>query len=123
MDPDEHEGGGLLRVNLPSASATCVSDGNFGEGLLGSFHVVRAPDGGMFVDFFARKAFLYRVLELRDPARLVVDFKPTGEDLNAPLPAESGNTVLLEPSPNALISDPLTVSGYSRNPRQRTPSP
>jgi hypothetical protein len=109
-------GGGLLRVNLPSASATCVSDGTFGEGLLGSFYVVRAPDGGMFLDFFARKAFLYRVLELRDPARLVVDFKPTGEDLNAPLPAESGNTVLLEPSPKALISDPLTASGYSRNP-------
>src|SRR5687767_14904583 len=38
-------GGGLLRVNLPSASATCVSDGTFGEGLLGSFYVVRAPDG------------------------------------------------------------------------------
>lgn len=109
-------GGGLLRVNLPSASATCVSDGTFGEGLLGSFYVVRAPDGGMFLDFFARKAFLYRVLELRDPARLVVDFKPTGEDLNAPLPAESGNTVLLEPSPKAPISDPLTASGYSRNP-------
>ena len=69
----------------------------------------------MFLDFFAREAFLYRVLELRDPARLVVDFKPTGEDLNAPLPTESGNTVLLEPSPKALISDPLTASGYSRN--------
>ena len=48
----------------------------FGDGLLESFHVVRAPDGGMFMDIFARKAFLYRVLELEDPARLVVDFKP-----------------------------------------------
>jgi hypothetical protein len=108
------EGKGLLRVTLPSASATCVSDGEFGDGLLESFHVVRAPEGGMFMDIFAREGFLYRVVELGDPARLVVDFKPKG-DLNAPLPAEGGNTVLVEPRPHASISDPLTVNGYSRN--------
>ena len=108
------KGDGLLRVTLPSVSATCVSDGRFGSGLLGSFYVVRAPEGGMFVDFFAREAFLYRVVELGDPARLVVDFKAKG-DLEAPLPAESGDTVLVEPRPHASISDPLTVNGYSRN--------
>jgi Immunoglobulin-like domain of bacterial spore germination len=108
------EGNGLLRVTLPSASATCVSDGEFGDGLLQSFHVVRAPEGGMFMDIFARDAFLYRVVELGDPARLVVDFKPKG-DLKAPLPAEGGDTVLVEPRPHASISDPLTVNGYSRN--------
>jgi hypothetical protein len=109
------EGNGLLRVTLPSASATCVSDGEFGDGLLESFHVVRAPEGGMFVDIFTREAFLYRVVELGDPARLVVDFKPKG-DLKAPLPAEGGDTVLVEPRPHVSISDPLTVNGYSRNP-------
>jgi Immunoglobulin-like domain of bacterial spore germination len=108
------EGKGLLRVTLPSASATCVSDGEFGDGLLEGFHVVRAPEGGMFMDIFAREAFLYRVVELGDAARLVVDFKPKG-DLKAPLPAESGDTVLVEPRPHASISDPLTVNGYSRN--------
>jgi Immunoglobulin-like domain of bacterial spore germination len=108
------EGKGLLRVTLPSASATCVSDGEFGDGLLEGFHVVRAPEGGMFMDIFARQAFLYRVVELGDPARLVVDFEPKG-DLKAPLPAEGGNTVLVEPRPHASISDPLTVNGYSRN--------
>ena len=107
------EGKGLLRVILPSASATCVSDGEFGDGLLESFHVVRAPEGGMFMDIFAREAFLYRVVELGDP-RLVVDFKAKG-DLEAPLPAESGDTVLVEPRPHASISDPLTVNGYSRS--------
>ena len=112
MDPG---GDGLLRVNLPSASATCVSGGAFGDGLLDNFHVVRAPEGGMFVDFFARKAFLYRVVGLEDPARLVVDFKPTGAGLKAPLPAEGADTVLVEPRPETRISDPLTVSGYSRN--------
>jgi hypothetical protein len=108
------EGKGLLRVTLPSASATCVSDGEFGDGLLESFHVVRAPEGGMFMDIFTRETFLYRVVELEDPARLVVDFEPKG-DLKAPLPAEGGDTVLVEPRPHASISDPLTVNGYSRN--------
>jgi hypothetical protein len=108
------EGEGLLRLTLPSASATGVSHGRFGDGLLESFHVVRAPEGGMFVDFFAREAFLYRVLEIEDPGRLVVDFKPKGGDLKVPLPAEGGDTVLVEPRPHASISDPLTVSGYSR---------
>ena len=109
------EGNGLLRLTLPSSSATRVSDGEFGDGLLESFHVVRAPEGGMFMDIFTREAFLYRVVELGDPARLVVDFKPKG-DLEAPLPAEGGDTVLVEPRPSAKISDTLTVSGYSRNP-------
>ena len=110
------EGDGLLRVDLPSAMTTCVSGGKFGEGLLGSFHVVRAPDGGMFVDFFTRQPFRYRVLQMQDPARLVVDFEPAGGNLNEPPPAQGGNTVLVEPRPNSSVSDPLTVSGYSRNP-------
>jgi hypothetical protein len=101
------EGKGLLRVTLPSASATCVSDGEFGDGLL-------APEGGMFMDIFTRETFLYRVVELEDPARLVVDFEPK-RDLKAPLPAEGGETVLVEPRSHASISDPLTVNGYSRN--------
>jgi hypothetical protein len=108
------EGNGLLRVTLPSASATCVSDGRFGGRLLESFHVVRPPEGGMFMDIFTRKAFLYRVVELGDPARLVVDFEPKG-GLKASPPAVGGDTVLVEPRPNASISDPLTVNGYSRN--------
>ena len=84
---------------------------------------MRAPDGGMLVDFFARKPFRYRVLGLQDPARLVVDFEPAGEDLNAPPPAQGGDTVLVEPRPNSVISDPLTVSGYPATPRPRTPLP
>jgi hypothetical protein len=110
------EGDGLLRVNLPSAMTTYVSGGKFGEALLGSFHVVRSPDGGMFVDFFARQPFRYRVLQIQDPARLVVDFEPAAENLDEPPPAQGGNTLLLEPRPNSIVSDPLTVSGYSRNP-------
>jgi len=112
---DSPEDDGLLRVNLTSANATSVSDGGFGDGLLESFHVVRAPEGGMFVDVLARKAFRYRVLELTEPARLVMDFRPAGARPKEPPPAEGGETVLVEPRAGTRISDPLTVSGYSRN--------
>ena len=107
--------GGLLRLTLPSVSRTDVSDGRLGDALLDGFYVVRAPEGGVFVDVFARKAFAYRVLELSDPARLVVDFRPTGSPLKARPPAVGGDTVLVEPRAGAGIRDPLTVSGYSRN--------
>src|SRR5215212_1189949 len=109
------EADGLLRISLPSASATRVSDGGFSGGLLEDFYIVQAPEGGMFVDFFARKSFLYRVLELEDPARLVVDFEPVGGETKVSPFGKSENTVLVEPRQHARISDPLTVSGYSRN--------
>ena len=112
---DSPEGDRLLRVNLPSANATVVSDGGFGDGLLRNFHVVRAPEGGMFVDVLAREDFRYRVLELTGPARLVVDLQPTGARPKEPPPARGGETVLVEPRSGARVSDPLTVSGYSRN--------
>ena len=108
-------GDGLLRVILPSISRAAVSDGTFGDGLLDRYYVVRAPEGGMFVDVFARKPFAYRVLGLSEPARLVVDFKPAGSPLKARPPAVGGDTVLVEPRAGARIGDPLTVCGYSRN--------
>ena len=109
------EADGFLRVSLPSASATRVSDGGFSGGLLEDFYIVHAPEGGMFVDFFARESFLYRVLELEDPARLVVDFEPVGEEKKVSPLGKSDDTVLVEPRQHARISDPLTVSGYTRN--------
>lgn len=107
-------GGGLLRLTFPSASATGVSDGALGDALLDGFYVVRAPEGGMFVDVLARKAFSYRVIELRNPARLAVDFKPSGEPLESKPPAVGGKTVLVEPRAGDRVRSPLTVSGYSR---------
>ena len=109
-------GDGVLRVTFPSISATDVSGGTFGGPLLKDFHVVRAPEGGMFVDIFAESAFTYRVMELSNPARLVVDFKPSDASLDFPLPAEAANTVLTQPRSGARVGGSLMVSGYSRNP-------
>ncbi len=105
---------GLLRVTLPSVNHTAVSEGALGDALLEGFYVVRAPDGGMFVDVLGTKAFVYRVMELPDPARLVVDLRPDGASLDTP-PAVGGDTVLIEPRAGDRIGDPLTVGGYSRN--------
>ncbi len=109
------EGDGLLRVSLPSVVSTSVSDGSLGDGFLEGFHVVRAPDGGVFVDILSSEAFTYRILDLADPARLVVDFKSSGAETRIPPPEEGGNTVVTAPRPGERISNPLTVSGYSRN--------
>jgi hypothetical protein len=45
----------------------------------------------------------------------VVDFEPARTSLKKPRPESGGNTVLVEPRPGTRVSDPLTVSGYSRN--------
>ena len=45
-----------------------------------------------------------------------MDFKPSEADLDLPLPAESGNTILVEPRRGSRLSSSLTLSGYSRNP-------
>lgn len=112
-------GDGRLKLSFPSVRNTAVSDGSLegaGAELLDSFYVVRGPDGGMFVDFFAERAFYYRVIELSNPSRVAVDFKPSGSDLAIPLPVREGNTVLTEPRRGNAITSPVTVSGYSRNP-------
>ena len=109
-------GDGVLRVTVPSVSTTRVSGGALSGPLLKDFHVVHAPEGGMFVDVFAESAFTYRVIELLNPARIVVDFKPSERDLDLPLPAESANTVLVEPRRGTRVDGSLTLSGYSRNP-------
>ncbi|CAN5122748.1 hypothetical protein BH24ACT16_BH24ACT16_11350 [soil metagenome] len=112
-------GDGRLKMTFPSVRNTAVSDGSLegaGAELLKSFYVVRSPDGGMFVDFFAERAFYYRVVELPDPSRIAIDFASAGSELAIPLPVREGNTVLTQPRQGAGITSPMTVSGYSRNP-------
>jgi hypothetical protein len=108
------KGDGLLRVTLPSITATGVSGGRFGDDLLKSFYVVRAPEGGMFVDVFARRAFPYRVLELSDPAQPVVDFRPSGSPSRRRCEGWRQHSARGARA-GAWIDPSLTVSGYSRD--------
>jgi len=108
-------GEGYARITFPGIDATSETDGTFGGFILDNFYVVRAPDGGMFVDVFATGAFRYRVIELSDPGRLVLDYRPTNADLRFPIPAQAEKTVLFEPRQGEGVISPLRVRGYSRN--------
>jgi hypothetical protein len=108
-------GEGYVRITFPDIDATSETDGIFGGSILDNFYVVRAPGGGMFVDVFATGAFRYRVMELSNPGRLVLDYHPTSVDLSFPIPARAKKTVLFEPRQGEAITSPLRVSGYSRN--------
>jgi hypothetical protein len=110
------EGEGYVRIALPDVEVTLDSDGGFGGSILDNFYVVRAPGGGLFVDLYATGAFQYRVTELSDPGRLVVDFRPASVDLSYPIPVQAQRTVVFAPRPTEVTTSPLAVSGYSRNP-------
>ena len=102
------------RITFPGIDVTSQTE-LFGGSILDNFYVVRAPAGGMFVDVFTTGAFQYRVMELSNPGRLVLDYHPTNGDLSFPLPARAEKTVLFEPRQGEVITSPLRVSGYSRN--------
>ncbi len=108
-------GEGYARITFPDVEATTISDGSLGGSILDNFYVVRAPGGGMFVDLLATGAFQYRVTELSDPGRLAIDYRPASVELGFPLPARAERTVLFEPRVGEAVTDPLRVSGYSRN--------
>jgi hypothetical protein len=110
------EGEGYARITFPDTEVTLDSDGGFGGSILNNFYVVRAPGGGLFVDLYAMGAFQYRVMELSEPGRLVVDFSPASVDLSFPIPVQAQRTVVFEPRTREAITSPLEVSGYSRNP-------
>ena len=110
------EGEGYARITFPDVQVTLDSDGGFGGSILDNFYVVRAPGVGLFVDLYATGAFQYRVTELSDPGRLVIDFRPASVDLSFPMPVQAQRTVVFEPRAREAITSPLEVSGYSRNP-------
>ena len=110
------EGEGYARITFPDVAVTLDSDGGFGGSILDNFYVVRAPGGGLFLDLYASGAFQYRVTELSDPGRLIVDYRPASVDLGFPIPVQAQRTVVFEPRAREAVTSPLEVSGYSRNP-------
>ena len=109
-------GEGVLRIHLPTVTETAFTDAQ----LVGEYiwftqvFVVRAPDRSLFVDVFIPAAYQFRVQELRDPLRLVIDVVPGGTETYI-LPATTKDTVLIAPRPGATVQGTLTVSGYSRH--------
>lgn len=107
-------GEGYSRISFPGLKDTSVTDGSFGGSIMDDYYVVRAPEGGFFMDLFAKGAFQYRVFALSDPGRLVVDYRPASVNLSYPLPVRSEKVVVMQPRKGEKITSPLRVSGYSR---------
>ena len=105
---------GVLRIHLPTVVATAFTDGELAGALLTQVFVVRATNRSLFVDVFIPASFRYRVLELSDPLRLVIDVAAEGTAAFT-LPAADKSTVLISPRAGATIQGTLTVSGYSRH--------
>ena len=104
------EGNGLLRVTLPSASATCVSDGEIRRWVAREFPR-RAPRGE-HVHGHLRARFLYRVVELETPH--ASSSTSSRRDLKAPLPRRAATrssssharTPISDPNGKRLLSTP-----------------
>lgn len=109
------DGEGYARITFPGVDATSTSDGVLGGAILENFYVVRAPEGGLFLDIYATGAFQYRVMEFAEPGRLIMDYRPASVELSFLLPAQAQKTVLFEPRAGEAVTSPLKVSGYSRN--------
>jgi hypothetical protein len=106
---------GVVRVMLPGvaraeADATDARiDGPLGH----AAYVVSRLDGeGVYVDLHLGDAAEVHVMELRDPARVVVDLRPGGGPI--PPPAVTNVRVVVIQPRSGPASYPLTVTGYSR---------
>ncbi|BBL79628.1 hypothetical protein RxyAA322_14820 [Rubrobacter xylanophilus] len=108
-------GEGYSRISLPDIETARQTGGDFGGQIMADYYVVRNPQGGFFVDVFATGPFRYRLLELQNPGRLVLDYAPAGGSLARPLPVRGERNVVMEPRPGQAVSGTLVVSGYSRN--------
>jgi hypothetical protein len=105
---------GVLRVHLPTTQATAFTDAALAGALLTRVFVVRTVDGSLFVDVFIPSSFRYRVLQLGNPVRLVIDVAADGSETYA-LPAVSKLTVLVSPRAGATVQSPISINGYSRH--------
>jgi len=112
------EGDSSLRVEFPGVSETEVAQGDLPGELMDSFYVSRRPAGeaGYLLEVLSPGAFSYRVTELRDPARLILDYRQEDSAFVLPQPATSERVVLLQPREGVIVGRDLLVSGYSRDP-------
>ena len=119
MVPGEAVRGGYVRVRLPGVSSTEIAGEDFVGSVVDGLYVIRDPGGGLFVDVFALRPFLYRVTELPGTGQLAVDFRPAEGGFRYP-PVRGENAVVVQPREAEEVRSPLAVEGYSRLPGKRT---
>jgi hypothetical protein len=106
---------GIVRISLIDAESVDQGaiDASFDGPLARAAYAVLAPDGaGIHVDLHLAQAAEAHVALLQEPARVVVDLRPSGGPVPAP-PVVSDRVVVLQPSSLA-TTYPLEVVGYAR---------
>lgn len=103
---------GVLRIST-SAVETVITDQLVETALVKRLYVVRALDGGMFIDLHLAAPTQARIDLTSSPARLKVELQPGIVPYSAqPVTAEL--IVLTFPSDEATIPTTLNVEGYAR---------
>jgi hypothetical protein len=106
---------GIVRISLIDTEGVDQEaiDASFDGPLARAAYAVVAPDGaGIYVDLHLAQAAEAHVALLEEPARVVVDLRPSGGPVPAP-PAVGDRVVVLQPSRLA-TTYPLEVVGYAR---------
>lgn len=106
---------GVVRINLPDVPTVDpeATDATFDGPLAKAGYVVIAPElNGLYVDVHVGEPAEAHVFVLSGPARVVVDLRPGGAEMQAPTEAEN-NVVVLAPRAGE-AAYPLTVFGYAR---------
>jgi hypothetical protein len=104
---------GVVRIQFNGRIAsTAVTDSLIESGLVHQAFVVRALNGGLFVDLHLARPVAARAVEMRNPARVAVELRPGGEPV-ALGSAIGGSVVVTSPS-QRVVEYPFTIVGYAR---------
>lgn len=104
---------GVVRVRFPqSIRSTAITESILESAYVRRAYVVRALEGGLFVDLHVSEPVSARALELRNPARAAVELRPGGAPLQSG-PAVAERVVVTEPG-RRTVDYPLLISGYAR---------
>jgi hypothetical protein len=106
------DGAPIIRVAF-DADETVVTDQLVETALIDRLYVVRALDGGMFVDLHLAGPAQARIQTEGTPARVTLSLQPGIVDYPT-APAYSDLAIVLAPLDGESVSTALTVSGYTR---------
>ncbi len=104
---------GVLRIST-SAGDTVISDQLVETPLVERLYVVRAIDGGTFIDFHLAGPAQARLELDNSPARLTLELQPGIVEYTS-APRITDRLVLIAPVEDSQITQSLQVSGYTRS--------
>jgi hypothetical protein len=106
------DGIGVLRVST-SAGDTVITDQIVETPLVARLYVVRAIDGGTFIDFHLAAPAQARIELDNSPARLTLELQPGIIEYSS-TPTITDQLVLISPGEGSEVPLSLNVSGYTR---------